>query len=569
MTYLFAKLKMRSKLFVAPLVCLALMLVAGGVSLRGMETQNATIENMHLVRFATYSKVAALTGDIDHVHTDLFRSISWARAGYDAGRIGTLVKEIEQRLAAVSESLAKLSSDANLSREEKSQLAEITAGFTGYSKSARDVVDLLQDDLNAATMFMAQTEEKFQAMQKGMATFMQLETSLNDAARKESLAASGKVQELLLATLLASLIATIGIALVISAVIMKPIRSMVELIASLASGDLTKRITVASSDEIGSMGRQMNGFIDSLHQTVRRIGIQATSLSTASAGLMDASVQLGTAAEEASAQAVSVSSGTEQVNASVHTVAASSEEMEATVKEIAKTTSEAATVSQEGDRLSKEATTKVAQLGQVSAEIGEVVKMISAIAAQTSLLALNATIEAARAGEMGKGFAVVANEVKELSRESAKAAEDIARRVQGVQAGSAEVVRVIGTISETMSRIAAISTTTAAAIEEQAAAAAEISRNVAQAAEATKTISANIAGVATAADGTSKGAARAQQAAKEMDAMSSELKVLLAGFRLGEEAGAPRSGDANAQGALERAGGRGTPGQSPRPAWVS
>ena len=71
----------------------------------------------------------------------------------------------------------------------------------------------------------------------------------------------------------------------------------------------------------------------------------------------------------------------------------------------------------------------VSRLGDSSNEIATVVKVITSIAEQTNLLALNATIEAARAGEAGKGFAVVAGEVKDLAQETAKATEDISRRV--------------------------------------------------------------------------------------------------------------------------------------------
>ncbi len=96
-------------------------------------------------------------------------------------------------------------------------------------------------------------------------------------------------------------------------------------------------------------------------------------------------------------------------------------------------------------RVAETTTATVSKFGDSSTEIGQVIKVITSIAQQTNLLALNATIEAARAGEAGKGFAVVANEVKELAKETAKATEDISRKIEAIQTDTKAAVEAIGT----------------------------------------------------------------------------------------------------------------------------
>jgi methyl-accepting chemotaxis protein len=174
----------------------------------------------------------------------------------------------------------------------------------------------------------------------------------------------------------------------------------------------------------------------------------------------------------------------------------------------------------------------VVALGTSSGEIGTIVKVITTIAEQTNLLALNATIEAARAGESGKGFAVVANEVKELAQETARATDDISRRVQSLQTDSTGAVNAIGEIATVIGQIYDLQATIAAAVEEQTATTAEMTRNVAETAARTGRIGAAVTLLTETIAGVDVEAGQAHQSADTLREMSRDLERLTAGFQI-------------------------------------
>ena len=306
---------------------------------------------------------------------------------------------------------------------------------------------------------------------------------------------------------------------------------VLDVVQSAVDGDFTRELDISGDDAVGQLAGGLSSLLGTLRDSMASIGQTADALGVAAEQLTILSQGMGDGASVTSDKAASASSSSSEVSASIQTVASAAEEMTASIREIAQNATEAASVATGAVGVASQAQDTVASLGESSAEIGQVIKVITSIAQQTNLLALNATIEAARAGDAGKGFAVVANEVKELAKETAKATEDIGRKIEAIQGDTSGAVSAISEISEVIGRINDIQTTIASAVEEQTATTNEIARSVTEAAGGANGIADDISQVASAADDTRQGAQNTLQSATELAAMAAELKALVGRFR--------------------------------------
>lgn len=301
---------------------------------------------------------------------------------------------------------------------------------------------------------------------------------------------------------------------------------------AMANGDLSVQIKPKSNDELGRLVVSFSQAQGQLGEVIGAAAITANKVADTSRQL-ETEVQLVQKANSNTAdQSRFVTEAAGEVAKSIETVAAGAEQMSSSIREIAQNANEAAQVAGQAAEMAKNTNEVMSKLGKSSQEIGEVIRTITSIAEQTNLLALNATIEAARAGDAGKGFAVVAGEVKELAGETGRATDDIARRVEAIQANTAGAVQAIVDIANIIGQINDFQMTIASAVEQQTATTNEMSRSVQEAALGAGGISTQIGEYSAAAAGAGQYFAQINNQVGSLGGAAGELEGHLARFKV-------------------------------------
>ena len=389
----------------------------------------------------------------------------------------------------------------NLTPMEKTLIENFNHEWKAYTEARNRTMALAAaGDFDAAVKNATEATPRFDAAHATMFRLIELQ---RDEGKKEFAASQANYENIFVTSIVVialgiALAAVIGF-LLIRAVV-GPLNEAIAVANAVASGDLTSRIEVNSTNETGRLLQALKTMNDNLADLVGKVRMGTDQIATASGEIASGNSDL--------------SQRTEEQASSLEETASSMEELTSTVRQNADNARQAnqlaagaSEVAVKGGAVVGQVVQTMSSINESSKKIVDIISVIDGIAFQTNILALNAAVEAARAGEQGRGFAVVATEVRTLAQRSAAAAKEIKELISDsvakVEDGSRLVDEAGATMDEIVSavkRVTDIMAEISAASQEQSSGIEQVNQAVTQMDEVTQQNAALVEEAAAAAE---------------------------------------------------------------------
>lgn len=417
-----------------------------GIGSMGIYGLNQTNDSFRGV----YEDRAIPLGDLGLVLDRMQRArLNTAMSAY--GRDAELVKArkimTSQRDAEIAE-LWKKYMATTLTLEEAELAENFALQWKIYAESRDHTMSFATaGDYDAAIVNLTgDAAAKFDAVHGTMLNLLELQR--NVAAKEYAEAQSNYNSIFLVSSTVISLgvLLAVIIGFLLIRAIVGPLNEAVAVANAVASGDLTSRIEVHSTNETGRLLQALKTMNENLINLVSKVRTGTDQIATASGEIASGNTDL--------------SQRTEEQASSLEETASSMEELTSTVKQNADNARQAnqlaagaSEVAVKGGAVVGQVVQTMSSINESSKKIVDIISVIDGIAFQTNILALNAAVEAARAGEQGRGFAVVATEVRTLAQRSAAAAKEIKELISDSVAKVENGTRLVDEAGTTMDEI--------------------------------------------------------------------------------------------------------------------
>lgn len=480
-----------------------LVLLQGSMALMNMAQMRAVSAEIEENTIPSLDSLAALNLSMMRVRIFTFRLMLADTDNQKADYKASLGK-VRAEVAGFQQQYEKLISIDG----ERDVYQEFEAAQQGYFKGQSLLLQAL-DAGNQAEAIRISNEELTGHSDKMTKALLQLAQLNRDYSGKQTTLSVESYETskiLVILAIVVGIAVSIFIALLMTRSITVPMTEAVAVAETVASGDLTQKISVSGADEASRLMAALLKMQKNLREAMSHIS--------------NSSDQLASAAEELNSVTEDSSRGLQQQNDEIQQAATAITEMSSAVDEVAQTavqtseqSTESAKMAVQGQQQVDETVTAIRDMNQdvaltseliqglavQSQDIGKVLDVIRAIAEQTNLLALNAAIEAARAGDAGRGFAVVADEVRALAHRTQTSTREIEEMIAKIRSGTGDAVNAmkhssekagyaltvaqaageaLTIITQRINKISDSNLVIASAAEEQAKVAREIDRNI-------------------------------------------------------------------------------------------